>query len=146
MAEPVCYHGGGSDDHVWQICRAPWRPGPFVSCRDCPAELPLERLLEVYVEYANIVKTGIAVITGELEEFRADLAASAAHFTVDLKEMPPGSTMRRLMMANSTIRRERREAQDMVYEMRGRLMKLLAMIEEGRSHVELASAVMETTL
>lgn len=147
MAEPpgACYYGGGNGDHVWMRFMTP-SGQEYVGCRDCPAELPLEKLLEVYTEYNNIVQTGIAVITGELEEFRADLDASARNLGVSLDEMPPGSTMRRVMMANSTMRRERQAAQDLYYEMRGRLMKLLALIEEGRPHYELASALADSTL
>lgn len=80
---------------------------PDVVTRDFPCfrsmitrkEHEIERLTQ---ELADAVK--------QLNESRKDTEASAGELMVDINEMPPGSTLARVVTANSIIRRQRDQA------------------------------------
>lgn len=103
---PPCYHND-SVDHAWVV--VPWEPGipEHVGCRVCSETLSNQELLDSYLETRRIVESGIAVITGELEQLRADHAAAAGELRVSLDDMPPGSVARRVVVANRHLSNER---------------------------------------
>lgn len=137
---PRCYYGGGSDDHAW-IVHQEEGMNTHVGCADCPATLDLEDLVESYTTHQRLVATGIAVITGELEQYREDLKKAAGELSIPFEEMPAGSFTRQLVMANSLLRQERDRARFEVNCHRQALKDLLDMAEQGCSSEQLAARV-----
>lgn len=141
--EPACYYGGGINDHVWMIIKqddgncVP----EHVGCRDCPAVLSMDELLETWIEHNRIVKTGLSVLTGELDAMRADVEAARGELMVSLDEMPPGSTVRRLMIANRLMARERDEARGKVWDLKRFNEKVSHLIRNG--HYNEAQALLD---
>lgn len=122
---PLCYYGGGADEHAWIVLDGK------VTCRDCPEELSLERLLEVFTEYDRIVKTGLAILQGELEQHRADITAAAGELMVSVDDMPPGSSTRRVVIANRLLLHSRNEGWSRISDLRRGLEQAIRMAEAG---------------
>ncbi len=145
---PACYDGGGGAPHAWMLIDEDvvGVVPTHVGCRDCPATLDLEFLLESYLEHQRIVATGIAVITGELEEARSDLAAASGELLVSMDEMPPGSRCRQLVIANRLMASERDRAREEVCKVRNVLKDLILMFEDGATRPELCARIEATLL
>lgn len=120
-----CLDGGGSAEHVWILLDGK------VQCRDCPEVVAPARLYEVFTEYSRIVESGLAILQGELDQHREDLKAARGELMVPVDEMPPGSTCRRLLVANRLISREREEARAKTWALLNQLRGLQVMIEDG---------------
>lgn len=99
-----CYYGGGSGNHAWLILN-----NGRVMCADCPAEIDPDIACQMLHEYETIVKTGISVLTEELEAMREDVRIAATDLRVSMDEAGVGTTVRRLLIANRLLIHERDE-------------------------------------
>jgi hypothetical protein len=76
--------------------------GADINCESCGLVVTHGELVEAYEELQTIVKTGLAVITGELEEHRADLVAAAGELRVSMPK--PGTDASKVLRANYLLR------------------------------------------
>lgn len=130
---PPCEGTGVHGDHHWIKYS-----DDSIGCEACLLDLPAERILEIITEYDRVLRTGISVLQGELDDYRTDFEAAAGEVLVSTDEMPPGSNLRRVVISNRLLQHARDEARAHAHEAWQRLSRVLKMIEEGRPHVELA--------
>lgn len=123
-----------SVEHTWMV----YEDGS-IGCRDCLEVLAPKQLLEVYTEYDRIVKTGISVLQGELEDYRRDFEAAAAGLEIPIDQLPPGSDARLVVISNRLISHELHQANIENVAMLTDMELLHSMIEAGQPHVELAA-------
>ncbi len=88
------------------------------TCKWCRWSLSIEKLLDTYVEHERMVEVGVAVVVGELEALRADLAAAAGELRVPISEMAPGTLVAKLVSANVLLRRERDDLRSALVDLR----------------------------
>jgi len=102
-SKPRCYHGGGAAEHAWMVITPTYDDvagthSQYIGCRDCPAVLSLQTLLDEHEELGRMVKSGLAVLLGELETHRKDLVDASTEYRVPAPE--PGSDMAKIMREN----------------------------------------------
>ena len=140
---PRCYGTDQQGDHSWtvrQISIAGSFSGFNVFCEDCALHMSRERAESLITEYYRIVQTGFSILQGELDDYRADFEAAAGDLRVDVRDAPPGSQLRRVIISNRLIGHARDGARAHAHEAWQRLSHILRMVEEGKPHVEIAAA------
>ena len=86
------------------------------------------RALLVVTEYDKIVRSGLSILQGELDDLRRDFAAAAGEVMVSFDDMPPGSQLRRIVIANRLIRNERDEARAAAFKLRRLINEAMHML------------------
>lgn len=91
-------------------------------CADCGFTFSHEEVFEAFQEYRTMVKTGIAILVGELEQYRKDLEIASGELMVPIPNLdsadPREINIRRMMHANSLMRRERDRARSAAHDLR----------------------------
>lgn len=106
-----------------------------VECADCGCLIATaDELLECWTTTTRMVATGISVLTGELEAMREDVLAASSELMVSIDKAPPGSDVRRLMIANRLMRYDVSKFRGACAGFAGDLRGLRQAIQEDADH------------